>query len=87
MPDLGPWETPKPCWALHDDGRWYAGRLLMWRPAATHLPGGGDGLAGLVRHSVGPGLQHYLWLPTGRLRDGAELDPNVEDKAAPEHPW
>lgn len=59
----------------------------MWRPAATHLPGGGEGLAGLARYSVGAGLQHYEWLPADRLLDGAEPDPNAEDEAPPERPW
>ncbi len=87
MPDLGPWETPKPCWARHDDGRWYSGRLRMWRSSPAVLPGTTDGLAGLVTYSTAPGLQHYLWLPAVRLRDGSEPDPNGEDEAAPEQPW
>jgi hypothetical protein len=85
VPDLGPWDVPKPRWVQRDD-RWYPGRLEMWRPAVTHLPGGGEGLAGLVRYHVGAGLQHYEWVPAGRLRD-AGPDPNAGDEAEPEQPW
>ncbi len=87
MSDLGPWETPKPCWALHDDGRWYPGRLRMWRSSPAVLPGTTEGIAGLVTYSVGAGLQHYLWMHAERLRDGAEADPNPAEEAEPERPW
>ncbi|NLT57234.1 MAG: hypothetical protein GXX79_22265 [Actinomycetales bacterium] len=46
---------------MHTDGAWYPGRLHAWVPD-------GPGWRAVVSYHVAPGVQHYLDVPSERVR-------------------